>query len=88
MPTICRQWCLKVENVFNMKATNIKAILQKKNMTDSDLARQLNVTRQYVNAISCGRGNPSVNVMERFAAALDVPLSALFDGYPLDKLKV
>lgn len=38
-------------------------------------------------AISCGRGNPSMNVMERFAAALDVPLSALFDGYPLDKLK-
>jgi len=28
-----------------------------------------------------------MNVMERFAAALDVPLSALFDGYPLDKLK-
>lgn len=88
LPTICRQWCLEVEIKYKMKATNIKAILQKKNMTDSDLASQLHVTRQYVNAISCGRSNPSMNVMEHIAEALDVPLSALFDGYPLDKLKL
>ncbi|MBE6270202.1 MAG: helix-turn-helix domain-containing protein [Prevotella ruminicola] len=88
LQTICRQRCLKVEISYNMRTTNIKAILQKKNMTDSDLASQLHVTRQYVNAISCGRKNPSIDVMERIATALDVPLSALFDGYPLDKLKL
>ena len=57
-------------------------------MTDNDLAVRLNVSRQYVNAISCGRKNPSIDVLDRFAEALDVPLIALFDGYPLDKLKV
>lgn len=71
-----------------MRQTNIKAILHKKKMTDNDLAVRLNVSRQYVNAISCGRKNPSINVLDRFAEALDVPLIALFDGYPLDKLKV
>ena len=57
-------------------------------MTQEALAERLNVSRQYVNAISCGRKNPSIDVMERIATALDVPLSALFDGYPLDKLKL
>ena len=71
-----------------MRQTNIKAILDKKKMTDKDLAVRLNVSRQYVNAISCGRKNPSIDVLDRFAEALDVPLIALFDGYPLDKLKV
>ena len=71
-----------------MRQTNIKAILHKKKMTDKDFAVRLIVSRRYVNAISCGRKNPSIDVLDRFAEALDVPLIALFDGYPLDKLKV
>ena len=43
-------------------------------------------SRQYVTAIANERRRASVATYARFAEALDVPLAALFDGYPLDLL--
>ena len=58
----------------------------KKKITDKELIKRLGKSRQYVTAIANERRRASVATYARFAKALDVPLAALFDGYPLDLL--
>ena len=50
------------------------------------MIKRLGKSRQYVTAIANERRRASVATYARFAEALDVPLAALFDGYPLDLL--
>ena len=50
------------------------------------MIKRLGTSRQYVTAIANERRRASVATYARFAKALDVPLAALFDGYPLDRL--
>ena len=50
------------------------------------MIKRLGKSRQYVTAIANERRRASVATYARFAETLDVPLAALFDGYPLDLL--
>ncbi|MBQ7571582.1 MAG: helix-turn-helix transcriptional regulator, partial [Bacteroidaceae bacterium] len=36
-------------------------------MSETELARRIGWTKQYLNSISCGRGNPSIEQLERIA---------------------
>ena len=47
-------------------------------MTQLDLARQIGVTRQTVNAIELGKYSPSLEVAFRIAAVFDKPLEEVF----------
>jgi len=47
-------------------------------MTQLDLARQIGVTRQTVNAIELGKYSPSLEVAFRIAAVFDQPLETVF----------
>ncbi|HJO11529.1 MAG: helix-turn-helix transcriptional regulator [Gammaproteobacteria bacterium] len=47
-------------------------------MTQLDLARQIGVTRQTVNAIELGKYSPSLEVAFRIAAVFGLPLEKVF----------
>ena len=47
-------------------------------MTQLDLAQQIGVTRQTVNAIELGKYSPSLEVAFRIAAIFDQPLENVF----------
>ncbi|WP_232501838.1 helix-turn-helix transcriptional regulator [Eggerthella sp. YY7918] len=39
------------------------------------------VSRQYLIDIESGRANPTVDVLERIAGGLDIPIRALFEDF-------
>ena len=47
-------------------------------MTQLELARQIGVTRQTVNAIELGKYSPSLEVAFRIATVFDLPLEDVF----------
>jgi len=53
-------------------------------MTQQELADQVGVTRQTVNAVENGKYAPSLEVAFRIAAAFDVPLGEVFQYDPED----
>jgi putative transcriptional regulator len=58
---------------------DIRALrLHKGEMTQQELADQVGVTRQTVNAIEANRYSPSLEVAFRIAQVLDVPLDRVF----------
>lgn len=50
--------------------------------TQSDLARELDVSRQTVNAIETGKYDPSLPLAFRIAATFGQPIEAIFAGPP------
>ena len=54
-----------------------------KKVNDGELAARLNKSRKYVNQVATGNKPASLKMYACFAKALQVPLAALFDGYPL-----
>lgn len=61
----------------------VKAILKDKQLTLSDLAQKLGVSRQalYLQI----NNNPRISTLQRIADALGVPVAQLFDQAPADK---
>ncbi len=51
---------------------------QHDDMTQLELAREIGVTRQTVNAIELGKYSPSLEVAFRIAAVFDLPLEEVF----------
>lgn len=51
---------------------------EKGDMTQLDLAKQIGVTRQTVNAIELGKYSPSLDVAFRIAAVFGKPLENVF----------
>ncbi len=47
-------------------------------MTQQDLAAQVGVTRQTVNAIELGKYSPSLEIAFRIAAVFELPLEQVF----------
>lgn len=47
-------------------------------MSEAALARRLGCSKQYLNRISCGRANPTVEQLERIAEGLGTTLHILF----------
>ena len=50
-----------------------------KKVSERELARRIGWTRQYLNGISCGRVNPSIEQLERIAEALGMTLHISFE---------
>lgn len=59
----------------------LKEILEKKGMSEQDLANKLGVSRQYVNSIVRERRSCSLQMINRLADVLEVPVASLFDSY-------
>ena len=54
-------------------------------MTQKELADQIGVTRQTVNAIELGKYSPSLEVAFRISAVFDKPLEEVFQYTPTPK---
>ena len=48
-------------------------------MSEAALARQIGWSKQYLNSISCGKGNPTVEQLERITETLGMTLHISFD---------
>lgn len=59
----------------------LKEIMLEKHISGVKLAKMLDVSPAYINAVASGKTYLSVKKCEEVAKALDVPLAALFDGY-------
>ena len=49
-----------------------------------DLANKLGYTKQYINAISTGKANPTIDTLLKIAKELDVELIDLIEGKQTD----
>lgn len=56
---------------------NVRIARQKRKMTQEDLAFQAEIDLTYMGGIERGKRNPSLLVMSRIAASLNVPLPKL-----------
>lgn len=63
-----------------MKNLRLKAARAMKDMSQDDLAKVVNVSRQTINAIEKGDYNPSINLCIAICKTLDVTLNDLFWG--------
>ena len=66
----------------------LKTIRKEKNITQKDLARELNISQSYLSDIENGRKNLSINTIERIAKKLGVSIAYLTsDNTQLNKEK-
>jgi transcriptional regulator with XRE-family HTH domain len=56
---------------------NIKHIRLKKNMSQGDICRAIDMDRSYMSAIESGKKNVTLVVLEKLANALDVSVDEL-----------
>ena len=63
-----------------MKNLKLKSARALKDMSQDDLAKAVNVSRQTINAIEKGDYNPTINLCIAICKALDVTLNDLFWG--------
>lgn len=61
-----------------MKNLKLKSARALKDMSQDDLAKAVNVSRQTINAIEKGDYNPTINLCIAICKALDVTLNDLF----------
>ena len=58
----------------------LKALREKKGLSQTEIARRAGVTRFYVSQLESGlRKNPSLPVLKRIAKALGVPVTELLE---------
>ncbi len=57
---------------------NIQRQRKLRGLTQEALAEAVNVNRAYIGHLEQGRRTPSINMLEKIAKALNVPVSELF----------
>ena len=58
----------------------VRALREARDWSQEELAEQAGLHRTYVSAVERGVRNPTVTVMARIAAALEVSLAGLVEG--------
>lgn len=71
------------ESLYVVFITNVLKTLQLRGMSQRDLSRSSGISTSFLAATMRGRSNPSLRTMERIAAALMVPLTALLETHDL-----
>lgn len=61
----------------------LKALRASRGWSQGDLAAQLEVSRQSVNAIETGKYDPSLPLAFRIAALFNLPIEAIFSNEPV-----
>lgn len=60
---------------------NVRKLRTAKKLSQEELAFRAEIDRSYLSEVENGYKNPSVVILDQIAAALDVDLRELFDGY-------
>lgn len=66
-------------NVHDRLSRNLRRLRHAKSWSQEELAHQADLHRTYVSDLERARRNPSIEVIERLAAALEVKLGELLD---------
>jgi transcriptional regulator with XRE-family HTH domain len=66
----------------------IKALRLERELQQRQLAEKAGLTPSMVSQIESGRLTPSLNTLGKVAAALGVPIAALFDGRPAGQIQI
>jgi transcriptional regulator with XRE-family HTH domain len=66
----------------------IKTLRRERELQQRQLAEKAELTPSMVSQIESGRLTPSLNTLGRIAAALSVPIAALFDGQAAGRIQV
>jgi len=56
----------------------LRAIREAKKLSQGDIENRTGLKRSYISRVECGHTVPSVETLEKFARALEVPLYQLF----------
>jgi transcriptional regulator with XRE-family HTH domain len=65
--------------------TNILRLLDERRMTKSELANVAGISISFISELTNGKANPSLEVMEQIATALQVSLPELLEVTDLDR---
>ena len=64
----------------------LRAARERAKLTQQELANKVGVTDAYINQLETGaKGNPSLDILRRLAAALGIPVAALLGEAPAGK---
>lgn len=58
----------------------IRYLRTQKKLSQEDLALEAGVNKNYLSDLERGNRNPTVEVLNKIAKALDIPLNILFEG--------
>ncbi len=61
-----------------MKNTSLKIARIKKNFTQKELARTINVSTKYISVLECSNNLPSMSIMIKLSKTLGEPMEVLF----------
>jgi XRE family aerobic/anaerobic benzoate catabolism transcriptional regulator len=71
-----------VSNLLRMLGNRVRDARARHGMTRRMLARDSNISERYLAELESGRGNLSIVLLKRLAAAIDVPMAELIDEGP------
>ena len=77
----------KVFEVLTLMKNCIKILRIKSQLTQADLAVQLGVSRQTVNAVETGKCDPSLPLAFKIAQTFGMPIEHIFDPVPESALE-
>ena len=58
----------------------VKYLREQRKMSQEDLALEINISKNYISDIECGRRNPTLKVINKIAKGLKVDLATLLLG--------
>lgn len=58
---------------------NILQLLDKRNMTQTELSARASVSNSFISDLLAGKGNPSLKIMKKIADALEMPLPMMLE---------
>ncbi len=67
-------------NINTQLGMRIRYLRKKKGLSQEDLALDSGINKNYLSDLERGMRNPTVNILEKLAVALEVSLSELFMG--------
>ena len=78
------------DNPLNIKQRFGKAVRRRRrelDLSQEELAERAELHRTYLSDIERGEGNPSLEIIEKLANALDISVVSLFSDYKIDQKK-
>jgi transcriptional regulator with XRE-family HTH domain len=73
-----------MENTKELLGARIKEIRKARGLTQEQLAEMIDVEQKHVSRIESGKNYPTIDRLEKIAAALNVPLMGFFDFLHLE----
>ena len=91
LSSLVRKYCaVAKENPLDIKQRFGKAVRRRRrelDLSQEELAERAELHRTYLSDIERGEGNPSLEIIEKLANALDISVASLFSDYKIDQKK-